>query len=423
MSDTAAKRIFRANALERLASPERLDQLIPVIRPYDWIAFAVLATLMALAVVWSVVGEVPTRIKGSGILISTGGRVVDAVAAGDGIVQSVKVSAGAVVAKGDVLAEIDNPDLTQALASARAVLAERQAQAAALAAQVEQNLTAMEQSLIARRRLLEVRAADAEARTRVVEEELAKETELFDRRLITWQKLNESRQALASARQVALEARSQISQAESETVSQRNAADRELRAAAERGAEARRRVEEISGQLRQRAVVTSSVDGRVTEVKVAAGARVQAGLPLVAMESGVTGIEVLLYLPPDRGKQAKVGMEVRVAPSTVTKEEFGTIVGTLAEVSDFPSTPQAMLATLQNERLVAQFSQKGPPFVARVALRRDPATTSGYAWTGGAGPATTLASGTLAEAEVTVERRAPITYVLPWLKSVLGLGG
>lgn len=423
MSETAAERIFRTSALERLSSPERLDQLIPVIRPYDWIAFAALTTLMALGLVWSVVGVVPTRVKGAGILISTGGRVVDAVAAGDGIVQVVKVSAGAVVAKGDVLAEIDNPDLTQTLASARAVLAERQAQATALAAQVEQNVAALEQSLSARRRLLEARAADAEARTRAVEKELAKETELFDRRLISRQKLDESRQALASTRQVALEARSQISQAESETVSQRNAADRELRAAAERSAEARRRVEEISAQSRQRGVVTSSVDGRVTEVKVAPGARVQAGLPLVAVESGVTGLEVLLYLPPDRGKQAKVGMEVRVAPSTVTKEEFGTIVGTLVEVSDFPSTPQAMLAMLQNERLVAQFSQKGPPFVARVALRRDTATASGYAWTGGAGPATTLASGTLADAEVTVARRAPITYVLPWLKSVLGLGG
>ena len=168
---------------------------------------------------------------------------------------------------------------------------------------------------------------------------------------------------------------------------------------------------------------SSSVAGRVTEVKVAPGARVQTGLPLVAVESGVTGVEVLLYLPPDHGKQAKVGMEVRVAPSTVTKEEFGTIVGTLAEVSDFPATPQAMLATLQNERLVAQFSPKGPPFVARVALKRDPTTATGYAWTGGSGPSTTLASGTLADAEVTVERRPPISYVLPWLKTMLGVGG
>lgn len=423
MSDTAAKRIFRASALERLSSPERLDQLIPVIRPYDWIAFVVLATLIALGLVWSVVGEVPTRIKGSGILISTGGRVVDAVAAGEGTVQAVKVVAGATVAKGDVLVEIENPDLSQALASARAVAAERQAQQATLASQIGQNLAALDQSLVARRKLLEVRAADAEARAKTVEEELAKETELFERRLITWQKLNESRQALASARQIALEARSQITQAESDTVSQRNAADRELRAAVERTADARRRVDELTGQLRQRDTVVSSVAGRVTEVKVAVGARVQAGLPLVAVESGVTGIEVLLYLPPDRGKQARVGMEVRVAPSTVTKEEFGTLLGTLTEVSDFPSTPQAMLATLQNERLVAQLSPKGPPFMARVALRRDPATASGYAWTGGAGPATTLASGTLADAEVTVARRAPITFVLPWLKTILGTGG
>ena len=140
MSSPAANRIFRASALERLQSPERLDQLIPVVRTHDWVAVAALAALVVTGVAWSLLGEVPTRIKGSGILISTGGRVVDAVAAGEGTVHAVKVAPGDVVAAGDVLAEIDNPDLTQALSSARAVLAERQAQEATLTAQVEQNL-------------------------------------------------------------------------------------------------------------------------------------------------------------------------------------------------------------------------------------------------------------------------------------------
>jgi HlyD family secretion protein len=50
-------------------------------------------------------------------------------------------------------------------------------------------------------------------------------------------------------------------------------------------------------------------------------------------------------------------------------------------------------------------------------------TPSGYAWSNGKGPALTLSSGTVAEGDVTVETRRPISYVIPWLKKITALGG
>jgi HlyD family secretion protein len=126
-------------------------------------------------------------------------------------------------------------------------------------------------------------------------------------------------------------------------------------------------------------------------------------------------------MAPDAGKQVMPGMDVRVSPSTIKREEYGTLIGRVLEVSEFPATAQAMLATLGNDRLVQQFSARGAPIAARIDLLRDTASPSGYRWSGGRGPSTTISSGTIASAEVTVREGAPITFVIPLLRKATGL--
>jgi HlyD family secretion protein len=141
----------------------------------------------------------------------------------------------------------------------------------------------------------------------------------------------------------------------------------------------------------------------------------------LSLETGVTGLELALYLPPADGKRVKPGMPVKIAPSTVRREEFGMLAATVLDVSDFPATQQAMLATLRNDQLVQTFSAKGAPFAARVQLTLDPTTPSGFRWSGGVGPDVKLSSGSLAEGEVTVATRRPISYLIPWLRKISGL--
>jgi HlyD family secretion protein len=116
-------------------------------------------------------------------------------------------------------------------------------------------------------------------------------------------------------------------------------------------------------------------------------------------------------------------MEVRVEPTTVKREEYGAIVGRVVTVSDFPVTPQGMLADLHNDALVKRFSQDGTPYAAKVTLERDPSTASGYRWTSGKGPPILLSSGTLTRAEVTTREQPPIDLVIPLMKRLSGIGG
>jgi HlyD family secretion protein len=423
MPQSVAARVFRQSALDRLSSPEQLDRLITLTKPRDWLAALALAVVIALGIVWSVYGAVPVRVVGHGIMIATGGRVLDASSGGDGTLTAITALVGSMVTRGQAVAQIDNKDLSQSLASAEAVVKERTAQYDALVVQAQADAAARGASLAARRQALEARAGDADARVVILDAEVEKEAAMYDRRLITWQVLNSSKQALATARQEATEARSQIVQLDGDDVGARNQREQQLRSALNAIAEARRQAESLSLQMQQRQAVLAPIDGRVTEWKAAPGSRVAAGQPILSIEGGVTGTELILYLPPDQGKEVAVGMKVWVSPSTVKREEFGTLIGAVAEVSDFPSTPQAMMAVLQNDRLVQAFAPAGAPFASRVVLKHDATTPSGYAWSNGKGPAVTLSSGTVAEGDVTVETRRPISYVIPWLKKITALEG
>jgi HlyD family secretion protein len=113
-------------------------------------------------------------------------------------------------------------------------------------------------------------------------------------------------------------------------------------------------------------------------------------------------------------------MQVRVSPSTVKVEEYGFLLGTVQTVSEFPVTPEGLRRVLRNDRLAEQWMGASAPIEVVASLTPDPATPSGYRWSSSKGPPTQILSGTLAAASVVVERRSPISYVLPAVKRSLG---
>jgi HlyD family secretion protein len=182
-------------------------------------------------------------------------------------------------------------------------------------------------------------------------------------------------------------------------------------------------MEQLAGTLDRDSRLASPIDGQVFEIKVSAGGVLTAGTPVVAIESGGTSLQAIVYIPADRGKNVEPGMEVRVEPSTIKREEFGTMIGKVATISEFPVTPEGMAAVLHNDILVKRFSQEGVPYSVVVQLQKDPASFSGYHWSSGDGPPIRLSTGTLARAEVTTRERPPIDLVVPVIKRLSGIGG
>ena len=54
-------KIFRKAALERLSSPEQLDQLMQITNSKGWLALIALAIILGAALVWAIFGRIPTH--------------------------------------------------------------------------------------------------------------------------------------------------------------------------------------------------------------------------------------------------------------------------------------------------------------------------------------------------------------------------
>jgi hypothetical protein len=68
--------IFRKVALERLSSPDDLDQMVRITRPASWLALIAIVAIVAGGLVWATFGRVATTVRGNAILIETGADVM-----------------------------------------------------------------------------------------------------------------------------------------------------------------------------------------------------------------------------------------------------------------------------------------------------------------------------------------------------------
>ena len=99
-------KIFRKVALDRLSSPEELDQRLTVVSPIGWTALVAVGLLILAGLVWGIFGRIPDKAVGSGIIIS-GGGITGVAHHAAGQVTDVSVRDGDMVAKGQVIARIE----------------------------------------------------------------------------------------------------------------------------------------------------------------------------------------------------------------------------------------------------------------------------------------------------------------------------
>ena len=419
----ASGKIFRAAAMERLSSPEQLDQLIDVTKPADWAGALVIGFCLSAVVIWSIVGRIPTRVSGEGILVSNAGRVVDAVSAVAGRLASVDVTVGDHVTHGQVIAHIALTETEQRYRDAVEVLREREREHNELTAAINRELEIKAANVAAQKSGLEQIIAASRQRLSYLTEAVTGLEALSAKGVVTRRELEDRRDNLASTQQKITESLNEVQRLDGEMRKTETQRELDRLASQFKVNEARRQMEQLAGTLDRDSRLASPIDGQVFEIKVSAGGVLTAGTPVVAIESGGTSLQAIVYIPADRGKNVEPGMEVRVEPSTIKREEFGTMIGKVATISEFPVTPEGMAAVLHNDILVKRFSQEGAPYSVVVQLQKDPASFSGYHWSSGDGPPIRLSTGTLARAEVTTRERPPIDLVVPVIKRLSGIGG
>jgi HlyD family secretion protein len=414
-------RIFRSAALQRHTSPDGLDATLEITTVRGWVALAAFGAVLLAALIWGVIGRIPEAVLGQGIMVSAGG-VYRVQTSGAGRIDSVLVSPGTRVRRGQTIALLAQPEL-------RTALAQRSAALAAL----RQNYEATAALLSSDRRLelaaLEQQQAQADEELRAAQERLAyldarvaAEAQALARGLITRdaaqgtiaQRAETNLQQLSTlARKQQLGARAvQLRVASSQRVFE---LEREIAQSANDSVR-------LEAQLVAFANVVSAYDGIVVEQLADAGQTVGAGAPIVTVEPSGERPQVLMFIPLE-GRRIEPGMRTEMVPGGVRPEETGYFLGRVERVSDAPLSGSALDRYLKNEVLVEQFTQSGGAYLVHVSVEADSGTVSGYRWTSRAGAPISFGSGTLVTGRIIVREVRPVALIIPALKRWLGAGG
>ena len=127
MNNREKKQIFREESLERLSSPERLDQLMQIVGRQDWLPLSTLGALVVAVIIWSIFGKIPVNVTSKGLLILPR-RVVNIQSPVAGQLKQLEVKPGDCVKKDEVIATIDPFEIRQKLQLEQEKLAQLQGQ-------------------------------------------------------------------------------------------------------------------------------------------------------------------------------------------------------------------------------------------------------------------------------------------------------
>lgn len=477
---THRNNLFRKQALERSSSPERLDQIMQVVSPMNWLPLAALGTLVAAGLTWSILGRIPITVEGRGVLVYPSKVLPLQFPAVEGKLKAVNVRVGDFVKQGQVIATIDQEELYKQLQEQQAKLAELQVQdfnanslqgqrseleLRAIAQQrigLQQRLTES-QSLIPiirdkdigaiaqQRTNLQQRWEEAKALAPTLKDRLERRKALKVEGAISADQVLEAQQTyLDSIAKIAniesqlkqldinqvqaeksyrenlsqiTEIKTQLKQldAKEKTLSEQNFQNSINRT--NQIQDLKRSIAELQRKLTFSSEIKSDRTGRILELTVSSGQLVAPGNRIGAIEAQESSAKLLgvTFLPVSEGKKVQKGMKLQITPTTVKRERFGGIIGTITNVSSFPVTKEAAASLVGNPDIVGSLIGSEPQIQVLAELQPDAATFSGYQWSSSTGPQVKMSSGTTTSVRITIEEQAPITFVLPILKSWSGI--
>jgi HlyD family secretion protein len=473
------QKLFRQEAVERLSSPEQLDQLVEVVSPRAWLPLTAIASLVIVALLWSVFGRLPITVTGQGVLVRPR-RVVQFQSPSAGQLLTLNIQPGSEIRKGDLLGTIDQSALQQQLQQEQQKLAELLAQtqktdglrqqqttlqqtilqqqqeilktnlqnSESLApvlrdkgltalqgnrkglelrlSQLRLQLPGLEQRLQGRRQLLEAGAISLDTLSQFQQEYFDRLAQLADLeaqlRQLDVKEVEAQMQYLqnqTSIRETQTKLQDLVTQ--SAKLAQQNLEDSFNRQ--NQLDESNRKIAQLQLQLATQGKIISPYDGRALEVTAVSGQMIQPGerLGSIQAENPAEPLVSLTFFPDRDGKQIQPGMPAQITPSVVKREQFGGIIGKVTDVAPFPVTSQSITSLVGNADLANQLAGNSAPVQITILLKPDPNMESGYSWSSSKGPNQRLSSGTTASVQVKIGEIAPIAYIIPIFRSWTGI--
>jgi hypothetical protein len=139
---------------------------------------------------------------------------------------------------------------------------------------------------------------------------------------------------------------------------------------------------------------------------------------LVSSPDDPEKLEAIVFVSLQDSRRLQTGMNVRLSPVSVRKEEYGMLVGEIVAIDPGPASQAAMLEALRSDAYAQSLISAGSLIRVQVQLSEDAGTESGYQWTSNDGPPNELRVGTPATADLIIEEQRPISLVFSELEDL-----
>lgn len=142
--------------------------------------------------------------------------------------------------------------------------------------------------------------------------------------------------------------------------------------------EVQRNIAQLTVQLVENSQIKSSYTGRILEISATPGQVVLQGTAIgaIAAQQASDQPVSVAFFPVGAGKKIQPGMKIQITPSTVQRERFGGIIGSVTDVSAYPVTKESALSIVGNSEIVQAFMSQGPQIQVTARLQPDVNTFS-----------------------------------------------
>jgi HlyD family secretion protein len=402
--------LFRKEALDKLQSPERLNEMVQITTKKGWFALYGIAGMLAIGIIWCFMGRIPEVVKGEGMLLQPEG-VTEIIVNGTGILSKINVKEGDVVKKGDVLARLSIPEMEIQISNAQKNILESKEYFNNLNNFDEKDIS-MRQNLLSKKEALQNNTMKSnEQLLQFYKDKITSQEALLKDGLITKETILNTRNQYFQLQQQQDGLKNEMVSVGLDMFQNINQKETELKNMRQKLNESERNMQQLKTMYALMSTIYSTATGTVIEILANQGNLLTPGTTLMRIEQTheTESLECNIYVRSTEGKRVVPGMKVKISPSTVEVEEYGFIVGTVTYVSQYPASFQGMVRILGNKDITQAFMTQGaPPISIRVSLDKSKDTYSGYQWTSGSGPQTKIKTGTICTAKIEVNSKRPI---------------
>lgn len=417
--------MFRKVSLERLASPDQLDQLVQITTPKGWLALIAIILFLISILTWGWLGRIPTNVSGQGILLATGG-VYEVSASHTGRVKGIYCDLGELILKGQLIARIAQPELIDTLNAKKEILNDLNEEYKEVVDYHQQNRQLEVIAELNQQRNLEQAIIIQQERLEWLIEKIINQEQLYKHGLITNEQRVNTKKDFKITEQEIIKLKNQLQELEIKDLKIDNAARDAIRIIEFKITQAKNEINSIQSQLEKATMIISPYSGRVIELVIDSGTFINKGEPVIRLEQvgkHLKNFEATLFFSPANGKNIQRGMIAHISPSTFKPEKFGYMLGLVTGTSKFPTSSEAMMRILHNQVLVQELVSHGAPMIIDATLIPDPDTYSGIKWSTSTGPQAKIHSGTLCTGKITISQEPPINLVIPLFKKyIFGVG-